>query len=789
MLLASSGGVMVTETSNPVRQAAPSLAGEVVLFDEAHTAGGSSLMTVGNASLMAWILEEHGYETDMNFDQDLDSGILTGVDVLVLMFPMVSLTPSEATAIHDFVSAGGGLLLVGTDYNTQWGFNSSNLNSVSEEYGITFNLDSWLGTTLELETHHLTQDVSSINLNYDFKLRACSMTVESPATVVVTGGGNSIAAVAEAGSGRVVAVSSAAPFTMYRTLLDWQTEDDDLFQFTLNIVDWLIGTAPRQVVVPETATITIGSGPSLSSSVLESYEPYVGIIHEHSTHSDGESTVQEDVWSGVTRGLDFMILTDHSYEDPNPSGRGGITGALEARQYCESNQLDIEQFIGAELSRGHHTTGFPLTENIYTDNQQDMVDGIHAQGGYAFLCHPTISATYMDTYTKLDYYGYDGIEVDNSGYIHGILDEGYIRPFYGASDYHDAIDIGRVVNVVFVNSTSGPNGRLAVDDVMDAILNKRIVIVDHDNDMIYGQQVWVDKYLESADMAEDALLVARDAVDTLPTDREGTALAELYLRDAELAYTYDCVRRTFRAATSAASTEAGELWVSLEAPIPVVPIPSETYTLTLNVTNLGNVGVEFNSSVFRKLAATVTDGTEVVSLGAESSSLWNTEVVAGEDGLILLAINMMDFDKTNLTSVVYVTTGFIDAEPTVIEDEDESTVTFTVPLNRGDFRFLKNATLFYDDGSGPKSIQASIRSTTIECNLGPYPANTNITYHFLIYDRYDGEFELSERTYTAFETTGGGGGASLSPIILVGAIGGTVAVIAIVVVLGRRRGP
>jgi hypothetical protein len=787
VFLVSNGDLTATYSPSPEPQAAPSQAGEMVLFDEAHTAGGSSLITVGNASLMAWILEEHGYETDMNFNQDLDSEILAGVDVLVLMFPMVPLTTGEVTAVHDFVSAGGGLLLVGTDYSTTWGFNSTNLNAVSEEYGITFNLDAWLGTTLDFTAHHLTQDVSSINLNYDFKLRACSMTVESPATVIVTGAGNAIVAVAEAGAGRVVAVSSAAPFTMYRTLLTWQTEDDDLFQFTLNIADWLVGNSPRKVVVPDTAVITIGSGPSLSPSVLDSYEPYVGIIHEHSTHSDGQSTVEEDVWAGFTRGLDFMILTDHSYEIASPSGRGGITGALEARSYCEEHQLGVEQFIGAELSRGHHTTGFPLTENIYTDNQQDMVLGIHAQGGIAMLCHPTIAAQYQDTYVKMEEYGYDGIEVDNSGYIHGILDEGYNWPFYGASDYHLADDIGRVVNAVFVNSTSGPDGRLSIDDVVDAILNKRIVIIDHDNDMIYGQKVWVDKYLESVDEAEDALTAAEIAVGGIPSDVEGTSLAELYLRDAELAFDYGCVGKAIQAATSAASLQASQLWIRPIASDPRVLDPSESFTITLNVTNFGSASVQFNSSAFRHLGSSLNDVSEVVTVGAESSLLWEKDGEAVEQGLVLLAINLMEFDNENLTSVYYAIGGLIDADPTVLEDE--SIVTLSMPLNRGDFRFLQNATITYDDGSGPQTVSAAIKASTIDAILGPYSESTNITYHFLVCDKYGGRFELSEHIYTAAATTtGGGGGTPLSPLVLVGAIGGTVAVIAIVVFLGRRRG-
>ena len=164
--------------------------------------------------------------------------------------------------------------------------------------------------------------------------------------------------------------------------------------------------------------ITIGPGPSLTPTEVEDYNAYTGIIHDHTTHSDGADTPDEMLWAGLSRGLDYMVMTDHSYESENPIGLGGITGGLAMSALVEKNDLDIEVFVGAELSRGHHSMAFPLTSNIYTDTQIGMVTGAHAQGAVISLCHPTTAPAYMGTYELFDTYGYDMIEVTCDGFSH-----------------------------------------------------------------------------------------------------------------------------------------------------------------------------------------------------------------------------------------------------------------------------------------------------------------------------------------------------------------------------------
>jgi len=802
MMLAN-GPLTTTSETTPQEVNILSQAGYTILFDEAHTSLGSASMTLGNSSMLGWMLEEHGYTCEMNFDQTLDSGILSGMDALILMFPMVALTTAEVTAVHNFVTAGGDLLLIGTDNSDTWSFSPTHLNAVSQTYGITFNMDDWLETTTDLISHHLTQDVSSIHSNLDYKLKGCTLDVVSPAITVVEFQDNPVVAVSGAGSGKVAAVGASAPFHQYRKALSWQTENDDLWQFSLNIFDWFAGVTPRKVDVPDTAIITIGPGPALSPAELANYGSYTGIIHEHTTHSDGAGSPTEMLWSGYTRGLDYMLMTDHSYEGPSGSGLGGISGALSIRNIAEANGLNIEIFAGAELSHGQHSMAFPLTSNVYAETQTEMVEGAHAQGAMITLCHPTIGSQYMDAYSKWDVFGYDAIEVDCNGYYHGLLDEGYTRPFYGASDGHSIEYVGGVVNIAFVETPTGPDGRLADVDLMDAILNRRIVIVDNSNGFIYGQKVWVDRYLELMEDAETEVDNARDAIDIVSTSGNQVILAELYLRDAESAVRYSSPTRAIDAALDAQTTEALGVTLEIVSPNPRILDPLENYTLSLNITNNLGQGLEFNTTIFRMLKVTVDTINEIAIIPSMSSVLLNKSQQCGDQGYVLTAFNLHSFNTTSSLSPLLFGAGQLifgenfSAEYAVGYTGTNATAIF--PINRGDVRFFTSGTLFYNVGDGWQNTSIVFRSVTIEATIGPFLKGTTINWYGVAQDVFGGEFTIlgwpvtittdplePTTTTNSTTTTTGTGAFPIDPMLLV-AIGGGVAVVVVVVVIVMKK--
>jgi hypothetical protein len=786
----------------PVKETLVSQTGHKVLFDEAHTALGSATFTPGNASLFAWMLEEHGYETDMNFDQDLDSGILTGVDILILFFPMVALTGAEVTAVNNFVQAGGGLLLVGTDNNPTWQFSSSNLNAISQTYGVTFSTDTadaWIATTSDFVSHHITQDVSAIHSNIDFKLKGTTLTVESPATSIISEDGNPVVAVAEAGSGKVVCVGALSPFLQYRRNMNWQIENDDLFQFSLNIADWLVGISPRKVAASGRAVITIGSGPSLTPLELDNYNAYTGIIHDHTSHSDGSDSPADILWAGLSRGLDYMAMTDHTYEAANPMGVGGITGALAMKAIADQKSLDIEIFAGAELSRGHHSVAFPINENIYVNTQADMVAGAHAQGAMISLAHPTISAPYMATYELFDSYGYDSIEVTCDGFSHGLWDEGFTRPFYGASDGHTFEDVSHILNIAFVDQPTGPNGRFADVDLKDAIMDRRMVILDKVTNILYGQKVWVDRYIELMELAETEIASAKSIVE--PADEAGVTLASQYLQDAEVAFAYGSPKRAINAATNSTTAEALDISIDVVSPDPRFLYPSTTHNLVLNISSTNSDAIQFNMTRYNIRAWDIDPSNELILAPGNGYTNWTTNVTMPLVGYCAVVFSLHDFNTTStLAPIIYGvgaltnTGGHFEIE----RDVNGTHVTSILAIARGDVRYISTVLGFYDDGSGWQNGTALVRTATIEGTIGPYLRGTVITYYLVVYDIFGGVFVSPQANYTvttdplepttSTTTTDSGPPIEINPVLLLGITGGVIAIIVVVVFLNKRKG-
>ncbi|TFH01162.1 MAG: hypothetical protein E4H14_18870, partial [Candidatus Thorarchaeota archaeon] len=377
-----------------------------ILFDESHCQNGSAVWAPGNASMFSWLLGEHGYSSFTNFNQSLDSGILSGFDILVIFFPQIALTAGELAAVEGFVSNGGGLLLAGISYGNLWGFTNNYLDDISTTFGIRCNYDVINSEATTFVDHNVTYEVTSWYPKLD-TMGGCSLNVTGSAESVIKLDDKNMTVVNDYGLGRVVVSGSSGPFIFYR--YESITYGDSHMQFSLNVIDWLAGNPERSFNVPEIAKITVGHGPSLSPAEVEEYSLFVGQYHDHTTHSDGQSTPEDMLDSGLLRGMDFMVMTDHAHKNPTPIE--GVTGGQAMKAIAEAYNLDIHIVVGTELSSIAHTTGFPLTENIWTDDQQEGVDEIHAQGGMATFSHPGISPNYGEVMDAFESYGFDAVEV------------------------------------------------------------------------------------------------------------------------------------------------------------------------------------------------------------------------------------------------------------------------------------------------------------------------------------------------------------------------------------------
>ncbi len=748
-----------------------------VLFDEAHTANASALWTPGNASLFGWMLTQNGYNTSMNLEHEITSGMLGAYDVFVLFFPMVSLTSSEVSALTSFVSNGGGLLLVGIQQEANWGYDSSRLNPISEEYGVTFNNDVIGGSTDSLETHQITTDVTQIALEDD-AFGSCSINVAAPAESIVSKDGSDIVAYATSGSGRVVMVSSTAPFLSYRR--EARGFGQDHFQFSLNVIDWLAGNSQREAQVPEIAEITVGSGPSLSPAELDEYSTFVGLYHDHTTHSDGQDTVEKMVETGISRGLDFMILTEHSHNTPVTIG--GITGALAARDLVERYGLDINQYIGAELSTVRHTVGFPLTENIFTADQQEAVDEIHAQGGIAVLCHPTIGFTYADVYESLDDLGYDAYEVNNGGWMYGSGEGGLVHNFIGASDGHRASFVGKVLNAVFVKNPSGPNGEMTGQDLADAVLDRRIVILDRINDLVYGEKVWVDRFMEMLDEAEDIIEDAELVIENEQALGSDVSLSEMYLDLAKNALEYWNPSRAIRLAANATSATA--LAINIELVTPRVVDPNANFDIVLDVENNNEFPISMNSTVYQRGSVTVDTLNAVIDIAAGDAVATTRIGTASSQGLLAFWVVIPSFNTSqSLAPLLIPWTAAID-NVTALPVEGGSGYSADVRwhMDSSSRKLVSAVRIAYDDGETAEEVNMNPAWNWYEFRLGPYSTTTNVTVTITVIDTDGMEYGLSTRVITVGPTV-----APAPDITLIIAGIGVIAVVAVVILFVKRK--
>jgi len=730
----------VTQTTD--RHEVTAFTPKTILFDESHTGGGSSLWAPSNASMFSWMLGENGYSSSTNFNESLDTGILDDYDILVIFFPWIPLTAGEISAIHTFVDDGGGLLLVGADSSNWWTFRGTTLNPIASTYGITFQSEIVQDQITTSGVHNITYEVTILALGEE-DIKSCTMSVSSPAISVVDAPLGSVVAVSESGLGRVVCVGGPSPFYMYRK--NSGGFGDSHFQFSLNVIDWLAENPTRSANVPEEAIITVGPGPELTPTEVEDYGMFTGAIHDHTTHSDGANTPQEMLEKGIKLGFDYFVMTDHSHD--HVVSIEGITGALAMQSIVEANDIDLPIIVGAELSSIEHTVGFPLTSNIFTDDVQTAVDGIHAQGAIAVLCHPTIGFNYADTYENRHNFGYDGVEVNNRGFFFGGGEDGFFDNFYGAADTHSDGDDG-LRNAIFVENPSGPNGRVTAEDIMDAVLNKRVVIIDPYNTMLYGQETWVNRYIEIRDQADSEIESAQTILQNLRDAGENVGLSEFYLEDAIKSQYYLNPGRAVRMALNATSDAV--LGIDLSIGTDIIMEPNENFDVSLDFKNNHTYNLAINSTMFVHTGVTFTPKYYLLEMAGESDAIIDRSGITNTYELIVYSVNLFHFNTTEFINPILIPMrGIIENVSVVVsEDAGEYEVDYTFWMGRTSGKEIRSVYIFYDDGTGEQEVLMERGWDQFLYNLGPFIPGTELVSH-LVVTTYEGqEYIIGETELT-----------------------------------------
>ena len=104
-----------------------------------------------------------------------------------------------------------------------------------------------------------------------------------------------------------------------------------------------------------------------------------GIIHCHSTYSDGTGTVPEIAAAARANDLDFLLLTDHDTLAAAQHGEEGWHGSVLLLVGCEVSPYRRNHYLAFGLSE-------PIDHKELTPAQ--IVASVNNAGGFGFPAHP-----------------------------------------------------------------------------------------------------------------------------------------------------------------------------------------------------------------------------------------------------------------------------------------------------------------------------------------------------------------------------------------------------------------
>ena len=142
---------------------------------------------------------------------------------------------------------------------------------------------------------------------------------------------------------------------------------------------------------------------------MSTWHEYVGNIHMHTVHSDGEGTFADLALAARRAGLDFLIVTDHNVLVKEEEGyRHGVLVLVGEEVHDPDRKPEVNHL----LCLGIQEDVAPLAKD-----PQAVIDAVNAQGGLTFLAHPIERSAPLvpETYPWVDWRVRDftGIELWN----------------------------------------------------------------------------------------------------------------------------------------------------------------------------------------------------------------------------------------------------------------------------------------------------------------------------------------------------------------------------------------
>jgi hypothetical protein len=135
-----------------------------------------------------------------------------------------------------------------------------------------------------------------------------------------------------------------------------------------------------------------------------------GVLHVHSTFSDGEESLERLVQTFRDAGMRFIAVSDHAevFDQERMEKYVALCATLSSEDFLVIPGLEFA-LKGGSI----HILGYGITRRVSAPTMEQLVDGIHEAGGLAVLAHPPQGSINMITAIKGKL---DGIEVWNGRY-------------------------------------------------------------------------------------------------------------------------------------------------------------------------------------------------------------------------------------------------------------------------------------------------------------------------------------------------------------------------------------
>lgn len=233
-------GLKPPARTSPLHVFLDDLSGVKILFDASH---GNSGDISSWSTIVANVLSR-GATVSVNYST-FTTALLADVDIVWLIDQSYSWAPAEIDALHDWMMAGGGLLLEGDQTIETYNTILASLGA-----GITYTPESPVtGITTDILPHETTVGVSAIYIDYPLVRLS---TVTAPASVLVRdfAGGNNVA-YSLVGNGRIIAMAD-------ENFTDWSIGVADNQLFANQVFDWLASRIDWLTITPASDTTLAG---------------------------------------------------------------------------------------------------------------------------------------------------------------------------------------------------------------------------------------------------------------------------------------------------------------------------------------------------------------------------------------------------------------------------------------------------------------------------------------------------------------------------------------------------